>query len=94
MVAKTVTNVEVGPSGQVYFTFSDGSQREMAGHSAGLSVAQAIDADADLVERLLIAKAYRHSPDGTALADIIGSTIVIDTNAESPVQFNFSQAVQ
>lgn len=94
MAVKTVTGVSVAQSGIVRFNFSDGSQRELAsGHSDGVALAVGLDANDQLAEDILIAKAYRHSPDGTALADVVGSTCTIDTAAEVPIQVNLSAAM-
>lgn len=93
-VTKTVTNVGVGAGTEVVFTFSDGNQRAVGSHALGVELANEFDADAAMAERALIAKAYRHSPDGTDIDAIIGSTITVDSYAETPIQFNLSQAVQ
>lgn len=94
-VSKTVTGTSIGPSGVVRINFSDGNQRELAGgHAEGVDIADALDADGDYAERILIAKAYRHSPDGTGLNDIIGSTVTIDSSADVPIQFTPSNELQ
>lgn len=92
--SKTCTGVSVGATGIVRFTFSDGSQPEVPSHADGVQLASDLDANASLAENLLIAKAYRHSPDGTSLDDIIGSTVTIDTSADTPIQYNPSVAMQ
>ena len=93
MAVKTCTGVSVGGSGSVTFKFSDGNQRELTNHAAGVELANDLDSNDALAENILIAKAYRHSPDGTALADVIGSTCTIDTAAENPIQTDLAGAM-
>lgn len=89
MALKTLTGWQVNEtSGVVTAKFSDGNQIEFGTHADGLAMADALDANGSLAETILIATAYRHSPDGTALADAIGSTCAIDTAAASnPIIF-------
>lgn len=93
MAVKTAVAVSVAAAGTVRFDFSDGNQREIDNHAAGVVLANDLDANEQLAENVLIAKAYRHSPDGTALADIIGSTCTIDTAAENPIQTSLAGAM-
>lgn len=92
-MTKTVTNVSVGGTGLVTFKFSDGQSRDVPTHADGVALADTLDVDGNLTENLLIAKAYRHSPDGTDLQAIVGSTATIDTAAANPVQFNFAPGI-
>lgn len=89
MALKTLTGWQVNETtGIVTAKFSDGNNIEIGTHADGVAMADALDANGSLAETVLIATAYRHSPDGTALADAIGSTCAIDTAAASnPIIF-------
>ena len=94
MAVATATNVTLAASGTLRYDFSDGSQRELAGGVVdAIALADALDSNVELAQNLIIAKSVRHSPDGTALADIIGSSCTIDTAAATPIQVAFTEDV-
>ncbi len=96
MALKTLTGWSVNETtGIVTAKFSDGNNIEIGTHADGVAMADALDANGGLAETILIATAYRHSPDGTALADAIGSTCSIDTAATAhPIIFTPSDGIE
>ncbi len=92
--AKTLTNVEVLGSGTVRITFNDNQVELSGGHTEGVQVADQLDANGQLAESIIIAKMYRHSPDGTALDDAIGSSVPIDSIADTPIVFTPSNGLE
>jgi hypothetical protein len=74
-------------SGAVTFDFSDGNGIEYANWAAVGEMADTIDTDVTLAEKVLAAKAFRASPDGANKATQVGASISINCLADSPVVY-------
>lgn len=85
--AKTLTNVSVSGAGAIIVTFNDNQVELSGGHADGVAIAEALDANGALAEQILIAKMYRHSPDGTDIGDAIGSSVLVDSQADTPIVY-------
>lgn len=92
--AKTLTNVSVAGSGAIIVTFNDNQVELSGGHADGVAMADALDANGSLAEQILIAKMYRHSPDGTGIEDAIGSSVLIDSQADTPIVYTPSNELE
>jgi hypothetical protein len=79
--------VENQTTGAVTFTFSSGNNNEYADWDAVSAVADSLDADPTFAEKLLVAKAFRSSPDGANKTTQVGASVSINALADVPVVY-------
>jgi hypothetical protein len=74
-----LTNIRFGSGDAIIADFSNGNQRELPGGLPDLaSVANTVDTNDSLAEDILLAMAYRSSPDGANLGAMIGAQVAIN----------------
>ena len=82
---------ENNTTGAVTFKFSNGDQDEYANWAACGDVADEMDAQPDFPKKVLIAKAFRSSPDGANKTNQVGAQVSINALADSPVVYTEPQ---
>lgn len=71
----------------VTFKYSNGNNVEYANWGAVGEMADTIDADSVLAEKMLAAKAYRMSPDGANKTTQVGAQMTLNFTADNPVTY-------
>lgn len=74
-------------SGAVTFSFSSGNNIELADWAAVGQVADEVDAAPDFAEKILMAKAFRASPDGANKTNQVGAMVSVNCLADTPVDY-------
>lgn len=83
--------VENQTTGAVTFNFSSGNNIEYPDWSAVGQVADSFDAVPDIAEKLLVAKAFRASPDGANKTTQVGASVSVNGLADTPVVYTEPQ---
>jgi hypothetical protein len=88
----SMTNVrENQTTGVVIVDFSSGTQLEFESWGAVGDVANSIDSNSDLAEKILLGKAFRASPDGTNKTTQVGASVSTNLLASTPVVYTEPQ---
>lgn len=74
-------------TGSVTFSFSSGNNIEYESWEAVGLVAESIDAEPAFAEKLLVAKAYRMSPEGANKTNQVGASVSVNGLADTPVVY-------
>lgn len=84
----SVVSVVEQATGTVLFNFSNGNQRSVSDDWANAAeFADAIDATDDFLEKFLIAKAFRNSPDGSNKTTTVGAGVSANLLASVPIVY-------
>lgn len=79
--------MENATTGAVTLKYSNGNQSEYASWDDVGALADQLDATPEFAERLLAAKAYRNSPDGSNKVNQVGASVSVNANADFPVVY-------
>jgi hypothetical protein len=74
-------------TGSVTFSFSSGNNTELSDWAAAGQIADQVDAVPDFAEKLLIAKAFRASPDGANKTTQVGASVSMNCLADVPAVY-------
>ena len=90
-VSATITNVTINQvTGQINTVFSDGQGRQYSNWADFVAQRGGLDADNELCRSLLELRLLGVTPDGSNLDALNGSTVTIDRQAATPVQFSLT----
>jgi len=78
-------------TGAVTFKFSNGNNLEMSSWSDVGLVADEVDADPTIAQKILMCKAYRNSPDGANKTNQVGGAVSVNGLASIPVDYTEPQ---
>lgn len=87
----SITNVRELASGAVLIDYSNGTQNEYTDWASVGAVADEIDASPIFAEKLLAAKSFRASPDGSNKTTQIGASVSVNGLADVPVVYTEPQ---
>lgn len=84
----SMTGVMENPTtGAVTLKYSSGNQSEYASWADVGAVADTLDASPEFAEKLLAAKAYRSSPDGSNKSNQVGASVSVNATADTPAVY-------
>lgn len=78
-------------TGVVTLWYSNGNSTEYADWESVGAVANSIDSDPEMAQKLLAMKAYRASPDGSNKTTQVGASISVNGLADIPVVYTEPQ---
>lgn len=82
-IVATMTNVTETPAGAVNFAFPDGGLQFSTWEDIPNQIN--LDTDPDFAKKIAILKAFRNSPDGTNKTTMVGGSVSVDFNGDTPI---------